>query len=188
MPLGRLSLAAAIVLSLVAACTSTSGGGASSASGGSASSASSTAGTASGSVASTSASAGSGGAGTGGGGGGGGAVFVPSGFACSSKKPSLDSDVVPITTSNCTTSAACHLAMTSGPGIYDQLVNRVAEECDDLRMMITPGDPEHSYVIHKLTGHNLCSPPTTMPLDQAQLGDADIQTIYDWICEGCPQN
>ncbi len=96
--------------------------------------------------------------------------------------------MVPITSPNCGTMAACHLAMVSGPGVYDQLVNRVAEECDDLRMMIKPGDPEHSYVIHKLTDHNLCSPATTMPLDSPQLPAAVIQTIYDWICEGAPEN
>jgi hypothetical protein len=186
MPLGRLSLAAAAaagVLLVAASCTnpSATGGTSTGATGGSTTS------TTASTTASTSSTAASVGAG-GGGGGATGPSYVPSGFSCSTTKPSLDNDVVPITSSNCTTSAGCHLAMQSGSGVYDQLVNRIAEECDDLRMMITPGDPEGSYVIHKLTGHNLCSPATTMPLQQTPLTEADIQTIYDWICEGCPQN
>jgi hypothetical protein len=72
--------------------------------------------------------------------------------------------------------------------MYSQFVSRIAEECTDLRLMIAPGDPEHSYVIHKLTGHNNCSPSTTMPLNGGMLPAADIQVIYDWICEGAPEN
>jgi hypothetical protein len=89
---------------------------------------------------------------------------------------------------NCSTMAACHLAMQSGSGVHDQLVGRIAEECLDVRLMVQPGDPEHSYVIHKLTNHNLCTPPTTMPLNQPPLSTKDIQTIYDWICQGAPSN
>jgi hypothetical protein len=114
---------------------------------------------------------------------------APSGFSCSGASPSLTHDVVPITTSNCS-ETQCHLAMQSGSGIHDQLVGRVAEECSDLRLMVNPGDPEHSYVIHKLTNHNLatCAPVTTMPLDQAMLPANEIQTIYDWICQGAQTN
>jgi hypothetical protein len=188
MPLGRLSLAAAAAaggLLFAASCTNptaTGGTGATATGGGTTTSTSSSV-----VASSTAASVGSGGAGGGVVAPDGGPTYEPSGFACSSKKPSLDTDVVPVTSTNCSTSAGCHLAMQSGPGVYDQLVNRIAEECDDLRMMVTPGDPEGSYVIHKLTGHNLCSPATTMPLEQPMLAAADIQTVYDWICEGAPQ-
>ena len=51
-----------------------------------------------------------------------------------------------------------------------------------------PGDPEGSYVIHKLTGKNLCAPNTTMPLNKPKLPAAEVQTVYDWICEGAPNN
>ena len=54
--------------------------------------------------------------------------------------------------------------------------------------MIQPGDPEHSYAIHKLTNHNLCTPATTMPLNAPRLPDSQIQIIYDWICTGAPSN
>jgi hypothetical protein len=73
--------------------------------------------------------------------------------------------------------------------MYSQFVSRIAEECNDLRLMISPGDPEHSYVIHKLTGRNDCHmPPTTMPANGPMLPAADIQVIYDWICEGALDN
>jgi hypothetical protein len=102
---------------------------------------------------------------------------------------SLQTDVAPITTANCATTG-CHVAMNTGPNITDQLVGRIAEECPDLRFMVDPGHPEASYVIHKLTGKNLeaCDPATTMPLNKAMLPAAHVQTIYDWICEGAPNN
>jgi hypothetical protein len=77
--------------------------------------------------------------------------------------------------------------MTSGSGVVGQFVDRPSEECGN-RMMVNPGDPEGSYVIHKLTGKNLCSPFSTMPLDKPTLSAADVQTVYDWICEGAPNN
>ncbi len=119
---------------------------------------------------------------------GGGTPVIPSGFSCSGATVGLTADVVPITSQNCSTTSACHLAMASGNGVHDQLVDRVAEECTDIRMMVAPGDPEHSYVIHKLTGKNLCAPPSTMPLDKPMLSAKDIQTIYDWICQGAQDN
>ena len=120
--------------------------------------------------------------------GGSGPTVEPSGFTCSGAAPHLTAAVVPITTPNCSTSQACHVAMKSGGGVSNMLVGVIAEECLDGRLMIKPCDPEHSYVIHKLTGHNLsqCSPATTMPLGGAPLSHAEIQTIYDWICAGQP--
>jgi hypothetical protein len=117
-------------------------------------------------------------------------MYAPTGFTCSGKKPSLSADVAPITAAHCATQAACHLAMQNGSGVHDQLVGRIAEECNDLRLMVNPGHPECSYAIHKLTGTNSmgCSPATTMPLDNTPLTTAQIQTIYDWICEGAPSN
>ena len=173
---GWTSLAGAAVLGagLAGGCSSSGGAGP----GGGSSTGTITTTTSSDTGSSSSSSSGTGGAGP---------VYEPSGFSCSTKKRSLTTDVVPITQSSCS-NAACHLAMQSGSGVVDQLVNRIAEECSDLRMMVNPGDPEGSYVIHKLTNHNLCSPATTMPLNGATLPASEIQTIYDWICEGAPSN
>ncbi len=116
-------------------------------------------------------------------------MYQPTGFSCSRAKPSLTSDVAPITAANCA-SADCHAAMESGSGVRMQLVGIIAEECDDLRLLINPGNPECSYAIHKLTGTNGqgCSPVTRMPLGKQPLAAAHIQTIYDWICDGAPDN
>lgn len=159
--------------------------------GGSASASSTTASTggAGGTAAGTGgAPAGTGGAGTtstASGTGGGGVAIVPSGFSCSGAKPSIAA-VAQITAKNCLSSGACHLAMQSANGLYQMLVGRIAEECTDNRLMVNPGDPEHSYVIQKITDHNLCAGEPPMPLDGTPLASADIQTVYDWICEGAP--
>ncbi len=119
--------------------------------------------------------------------GGTGGMLEPSGFSCSGKAPSLANDVVPITTPRCSSQEGCHVAMHTAFGVYDMLVNRVAEQCLDNRLMVNPGDPEHSYVIHKMTNHNVCT-GQTMPKGAALLPDEEIQIIYDWICTGAPDN
>lgn len=118
--------------------------------------------------------------------GGSGPMVEPSGLSCSGQTPAIAA-VAQITNKSCTTGVGCHTAMASAPGMYDMLVNRIAEECLDNRLMIKPGDPEHSYVIHKITNHNVCT-GQTMPKDGALLPAADIQTIYDWICSGAPNH
>jgi hypothetical protein len=80
--------------------------------------------------------------------------------------------------------------MNSGTGVRNELVGIIAEECNDERLLINPGNPECSYAIHKLTGTNEsgCSPMTTMPLGKSMLPASHIQTVYDWICAGAPNN
>jgi hypothetical protein len=114
--------------------------------------------------------------------------FVPTGFACSGATPTLSNDVLPITTANCTGVDGCHLQMHIAGGVYDFLVNRVAEECFDGRLMANPGDAEHSYVIHKMSGHDLCGVYGSMPSGGKKLPTEEIQVMYDWICTGAPNN
>ena len=74
---------------------------------------------------STSATVGSGGATTTSstsGGTGGSIAYVPSGYACSGKMPSLANDVVPITTGSCASGPSCHVALhTAGLKPLDAL-------------------------------------------------------------------
>jgi hypothetical protein len=121
-----------------------------------------------------------------GGSGGSESPVVPSGFTCSGAKPSITA-VAQITAKNCS-AAACHSAMATANGLYQMMVDRIAEECTDNRLMVKPGDPEHSYMIQKVTDHNLCASEPPMPLTGAPLASADIQVIYDWICEGAPDH
>jgi len=113
---------------------------------------------------------------------------VPSGYACSGKQPTLSADVVPITKTNCAVAIACHTVDATASGVYHSYVNVPCEECSDARPLITPGDPEHSYLINKITGKNLCGGFGSMPKGGQLMEGSEIQTIYDWICEGAPQN
>jgi hypothetical protein len=60
-----------------------------------------------------------------------------------------------------------------------------AVECCTETALIAPGFPERSYLLAKVRGTMLCG-GVRMPLDKQPLGDADIQAISDWICEGAP--
>lgn len=112
-------------------------------------------------------------------------VLEPTGFSCSGASPTM-ADVVAITGKHCSDGMGCHVAMSTGGGVYDQMVNRIAEQCvPEVRLMVEPGNPERSYMIHKMTSHNICT-GQTMPKDEALLPDADIQVLYDWICVGAP--
>jgi hypothetical protein len=112
-------------------------------------------------------------------------VLDPSGFSCSGASPTM-ADVVAITSKHCSEGLGCHVAMSTGGGVYDQMVNRIAEQCvPEVRLMVEPGNPERSYMIHKMVGLNVCT-GQTMPKDQALLPDTDIQVLYDWICVGAP--
>jgi hypothetical protein len=117
-----------------------------------------------------------------------GGSYVPSGFSCSGAKPSLANDIVPnVTATNCTRTDGCHL-LSAPSSVIEMFVNRMSEECTDGRLMVKPGDPEHSYVINKITDKNLCDGTPSMPRGGGQLPTKDIQAIYDWICTGAPNN
>lgn len=114
-----------------------------------------------------------------------GPVLEPSGFSCSGASPKM-ADVVEITAKHCSSGMGCHVAMSTAGGVYDQMVNRIAEQCvPEVRLMVEPGNAERSYMIHKMVGKNICT-GQTMPKDMNLLPAADIQVIYDWICVGAP--
>lgn len=115
---------------------------------------------------------------------GGGHVFQASGYSCSGAMPSIN-EVAAIASKNCATSVACHLGDATAMGVYDSYVNKLSEECTDGRIFVKPGDPEHSYVINKITDRNLCG-GVPMPNMGTPLSSTDVQTIYDWICNGAP--
>jgi hypothetical protein len=77
----------------------------------------------------------------------------------------------------------CHSQQWGGPDPWPTLVGRPAVECCDGRKLVDPGDPDGSYVLDKVEDHDLCT-GRRMPLDQAALAPADVQTLYDWICLG----
>jgi hypothetical protein len=146
------------------------------------------------------ASAGTGGAGGSGasGGAGGGTTSTTSGttsttsstfgpFSCSGNTVGYAKDVEPIL--HCGGAEMCHQLTLGKPGgAYPFLVNQPTMECADGRMRVKPGDPEHSYLIHKLTNQNLCGSGNPMPKTLGggwnPLSQEEVQTVYDWICQG----
>jgi hypothetical protein len=122
------------------------------------------------------------------GGGAGGGDFVASGYTCSGKQPTLTADVIPIAKANCAVAVACHQVDATASGFWHYYVNVPSEECTVPRPDISPGDPEHSYLINKITGKNLCNGYGSMPKDSQLMEGSEIQTIYDWVCAGAKDN
>lgn len=105
---------------------------------------------------------------------------------------SLANDVQPIFTKSCVKSMSCHgptsagkLNLSAGTA-FGELVN-VASQCVDMRPLVTPGKPEESYLLNKVTGKDLCG-GKKMPLNSAALQAADIGKITTWICAGALDN
>jgi hypothetical protein len=96
----------------------------------------------------------------------------------------LGRDVEPILMSRCS-GEFCHgLTMTSASRAYAFLVNQESVECDDSRPLVMPGDIEHSYVVDKMLGRNLCAGhPMPRGLGN-RLSPDEVRTVTDWICEG----
>ncbi len=117
-----------------------------------------------------------------------GAATVPCEPKSGEPEVSLARHVEPILEEHCT---ACHsggnvqmdLNLEYGLSWYF-LVNRPAIEADLLR--IHPGEPEKSYVIHKLRGTHIDvgGAGDRMPLEKEPLTDAQITLIAGWI-KGC---
>jgi hypothetical protein len=112
--------------------------------------------------------------------------------------PVTFSDVEPIFTFNCS-NGPCHVDPGGSMGAGEVLtatdlcnstVNVVATETASSSMMnrITPGDPEASYLFHKLRGTHRLAPALgtgcRMPYGSCCLSPQDIGKIREWITEG----
>jgi hypothetical protein len=118
---------------------------------------------------------------------------------------SFAQDVQPILTANC---VGCHGAQpTAKPmslqagAAYANIVNIQAAETDTSTLLdrIEPGDPEASYLIHKIQGTHtaasvrgrgqrmpLACPVVTPP--RACLTAEEIQLVRQWVLEGAANN
>jgi len=108
-------------------------------------------------------------------------------------------DVAPVLNGSCAFSG-CHDTPNANPGskpmvlttaqAYDQIVNvRAAQSTLD---RIEPGNPDASYLIHKLQGTHL-SPPANgsggrMPAGANPLAPSVIAMIRQWVTEGAQRN
>jgi len=84
--------------------------------------------------------------------------------------------------------AICHSGAAAPLGLrldaaaaYAMLVNAPSVEVPAL-LRVAPGDPDGSYLIHKLEGRAAVG--ARMPLDAPPLADATIQVIRQWIIDG----
>lgn len=116
---------------------------------------------------------------------------------CSDIATTLSGDVQPILTANCTANN-CHDA--TGPkknlnleagSTYSNTVNVEAEECNDGRIRVVPGDPDNSYLMQKMLGVEMCS-GVQMPQSGGPGGkgltDEEWGIVWAWICQGALDN
>ena len=108
--------------------------------------------------------------------------------------PSFKNDIVPILSAQC---VFCHVTGAENAGLnlarkeaYRNLVSTKSTESELQR--VVPGDPEKSYLMHKLRGTQLSvgGSGASMPrVDSSQLLDAgQLQLIEKWISAGAPNN
>lgn len=105
---------------------------------------------------------------------------------------SFEKDLMPILKYRC---GACHITgsepgkMALVPGkAYDFIVNVKADEVDMLR--IAPGEPDKSYLLHKLQGTHLDvgGIGSRMPLHQGPLKQKHLDKFRQWIADGAKNN
>lgn len=99
---------------------------------------------------------------------------------------SYQTDITPLI-GHCSTGDGCHGVGRLLTWPYQALVNVVAADCPDKRVIVKPGDPSSSYLVEKLLGAGMCS-GARMPLRGTPLSDADMATIEAWICQGAANN
>ena len=81
------------------------------------------------------------------------------------------------------------LSMSSVQASYAGLVNRTSTEATGLKI-VAPADPDHSYLVDKLTGTHLLAGGSgrQMPQDAAPLSSDDIDRVVTWINNGAQLN
>jgi hypothetical protein len=124
-------------------------------------------------------------------GGCGGEAAAPAAACSPGANRSLSADVAPIIVGGCSGSEICHGPFGGPANLHAELVGVPADfgqppSCHP-SPRVTPGDPEHSYLMNKLLGVGMCPGTQRMPLGTPLL-DSQIQVIRDWICEGAPNN
>ena len=106
---------------------------------------------------------------------------------------SFSAQVLPILTGNCTNSQ-CHDATSPQVGLeltaanaYTEIVGVPGKSCTSLDL-VTPGSPNDSYLMIKISGGGSCMVGTKMPKPPESLTTSEIQLVRDWIANGAPAN
>ena len=106
------------------------------------------------------------------------------GFQCTQATPKFMNDVLPLVKS--CGNERCHGEIGLG-NFFALWVNKPAIGCTDGRERVDPKHPERSYILNKLSGHNICG-GARMPKLGTPLSQSDMQVIADWICNGAQNN
>lgn len=108
---------------------------------------------------------------------------------------SFANQLQPIFNASCT-AAQCHdpnlpqagLNLTAGAA-YAALVDvKSTQAACAAYKLVTPGQPENSYLIFKLAGSGACFTGSRMPKGAPALSIAQLQLFRDWITNGAPNN
>lgn len=107
----------------------------------------------------------------------------------------LSGDVQPIFTANCARSG-CHAAPSPQEGqdltdgqAYASIVNVASHELPTMDR-VTPGDPDDSYLVHKIQGTHVAvgGSGARMPFGGTRLPQNQINLIRSWIQQGALNN
>jgi hypothetical protein len=115
---------------------------------------------------------------------------------CTETMVSFSADVQPLFTAHCSKNG-CHggnmpkedLSLEQG-NAYANLVGVETVQCADGRLLVDPGYPDDSYLMHKLLGVEICA-GVQMPSSggpSAGIDAAGIDVIAAWICQGALEN
>ncbi len=120
-------------------------------------------------------------------------VLLASNQALRAEEVSFKEHLTPVLKRQC---ALCHLTGSEAGGMalhpraaYASLVGPQALALPDMAR-VSPGDPAHSYLIHKLRGTHLAvgGSGERMPLGQAALDDAALALFVAWVEQGAQNN
>lgn len=118
--------------------------------------------------------------------------FLPA-AAILADEVSYEADLLPILKRRC---GACHITgqepgnMALIPGkAYDALVGKDSVELVSMKR-VQPGEPDNSYLIHKLQGTHVEIGGTgnRMPFHQGPLPKKHLEQFRAWIAAGAPRN
>lgn len=111
--------------------------------------------------------------------------------------PSFSEDIQPVFSGSCAFSG-CHgdnanpaqkpMALLAGQA-YDNIVGVSSAELPGMDR-IEPGEPDESYLIHKIQGTQgtVGGSGDRMPLGSAPLAPSTIELIRQWVEDGAPRN
>ena len=109
--------------------------------------------------------------------------------------PTLSADVQPILTANCALSG-CHVGSDPQEGqnlsagqTFSNVVNVASNELPTMDR-VEPGQPDSSYLVHKIQGTHLQvgGSGDRMPLARSPLSQTEIDVIRAWIQAGAMAN